>query len=392
MKVLMYCQHVLGIGHLVRTTEIARAVSQRAEVTFVSGGATVDGFLFPSGVKLVQLPALQMDDEFSALESRGCAQGTQEIQDLRREQLLSVFDEVLPDILIIELFPFGRKRFAFELIPFLERARQRDGQTLVVCSLRDILVEKSDQITHEERVCRIVNTHFDLILVHGDPAFLKLDETFHRMPELRCEIRYTGFVQQRDGGDVALTDASEPTIVVSIGSGRYRQGQLLLESVIRAAALLECRIPHVFRVFAGPFIPDDVLKRLKDMAGGARNVRIERYSPNLLGHLGRADLSISMSGYNTIMNLLATGVRSLVYPYTANNNQEQHIRAGRLENLGIVELLHPEMLAAQMLGPKIAGMLSTTPARPKFDMNGAVNTAQILDTLHKRRLVREVAG
>src|SRR5215469_9346822 len=147
MKVLMYCQHVLGIGHLVRSTEIARAVSQRAEVTFVSGGATVDGFLFPSGVKLVQLPALQMDDEFSALESRGCAQGTQEIQDLRREQLLSVFDEVVPDILMIELFPFGRKRFAFELIPFLERARQRGGQTLVVCSLRDILVEKSDQIT-----------------------------------------------------------------------------------------------------------------------------------------------------------------------------------------------------------------------------------------------------
>jgi len=392
MKVLMYCQHVLGIGHLVRSTEIARAVSQRAELTFVSGGAPVDGFPFPSGVKLVQLPALQTDDEFGALESRGCAQDIHEIQDLRRERLLAVFDEFLPDVLVIELFPFGRKRFAFELIPVLERARQRDGRTLVACSLRDILVEKSDQITHEERVCRIVNAYFDLILVHGDPAFLKLNETFHRVPDLRCEIQYTGFVQQQHGGDAAVIDARERTIVVSIGSGRYRQGQFLLESVIHAAPLLERRIPHVFRIFAGPFIPDDVFRRLKDLASGPRNVQLERYSPSLLGHLGRADLSISMGGYNTVMNLLATGIRSLVYPYTSNNDQEQHIRARRLECLGMVELLHPEMLVPQMLAPKIAGMLSKTPTRPKFDMNGAVNTAQILDSLHKLQLVGEAAG
>jgi predicted glycosyltransferase len=355
MKVLMYCQHVLGIGHLVRSTEVARAVSQRAEVTFVSGGAPVDGFPFPSGVKLVQLPALQTDDEFGALESRGCAQAIHEIQHLRREQLLTVFDEVLPDVLMIELFPFGRKRFALELIPVLERARQRDGQTLVACSLRDILVEKSDQITHEERVCRIVNAYFDLILVHGDPTFLKLDETFHRVPDLCCEIRYTGFVQQEDGRDTAEIDASEPTIVASIGSGRYRQGQFLLESVIHAAALLERRIPHLFRIFAGPFIPDDVFERLKDLAGGACNVQIERYSPSLLGHLGRADLSISMGGYNTIMNLLATGVRGLVYPYTSNNDQEQHIRARRLESLGIVELLIPRCWFLRCLRPRSPG-------------------------------------
>src|SRR5215472_485206 len=392
MKVLMYCRHVLSIGHLVRSTEIARAVSQRAEVTFVSGGAPIDGFPFPSSVKLTQLPALQTDDEFGALESLGCGQDIHDIQDLRREQLLTVFDEVLPDVLMIELFPFGRKRFAFELIPVLERARQRDGQTLVACSLRDVLVEKSDQMTHEERVCRIVNAYFDSILVHGDPAFLKLNETFHRVPDLRCRIRYTGFVQQQDGRDAAVVDAREPTIVVSIGSGRYRQGQFLLESVIHAAPLLERRIPHVFRIFAGPFIPDDVFRRLKDLADGRRNVQLERYSPSLLGHLGRADLSISMGGYNTVMNLLATGIRSLVYPYTSNNDQEQHIRARRLEYLGMVELLHPEMLVPQVLAPKIAGMFSKTPARPKFDMNGAVNTARILESMHKPRLVGEAAG
>ena len=389
MKVLFYCQHVLGIGHLVRSAEIARALSRDDEVTFVSGGAPVDGFPFPRGVKLVQLPALQTGEEFGALEDCGSGHTVEEVQGLRVQRLLSLFDELRPDALVIELFPFGRKRFAFELIPLLERARSRSEETLVACSLRDILVEKSDTAKHEERVSRIVNSYFDLILIHGDPAFQELDETFHRVGDLHCEIQYTGLVQQEEPAPtvVPMLFDTVPTIVASIGSGRYRHGQILLESVIRAAAQLEDKIAHRFRVFAGPFIPPEVYAALEQMARQARNVEIEKYSPHFIEYLKRADLSISMGGYNTIMNILATGVRSLVYPYTANDDLEQQIRARKLASLGVVELLHPEMLAAEVLAPKIAGMLAQKPARFTFDMNGATNTARIL-----RSAVAEKAG
>src|SRR5262249_18541655 len=384
MRVLMYCQHVLGIGHLVRSTEIARALAREADVTFVSGGGPVLGFPFPPGMKLVQLPAIQTGEEFGALENcSGAAQTIAEIQDLRRGQLIRLFDEVVPDVLIIELFPFGRKRFSFELIPLLEHVRYRE--TLVACSLRDILVEKTDQAKHEERVCHIVNTYFDLILVHGDPTFQRLDETFHRTADLWCDMRYTGFVQQTESTRWEAPKRREPTIVASIGSGRYRQGQLLLEGVIRAAGLLH-RLPHRFRIFAGPFIPDEVYEHLKLLACETGNVQLERYSPDFLGSLRQADLSISMGGYNTVMNLLATGVRSLVYPYTASNDQEQHIRARKLESLGVVEVLHPEMLAPDILAPKIAGMLAKTPQRLHVDMDGAANTVRVLKSALSTKL------
>lgn len=380
MKVLFYCQHVLGIGHLVRSVEIARALSREDDVTFVTGGAPVDGFLFPPGVKLIQLPALQTDEEFGALEDCGSGQGVEMIQELRRQRLLSLFDQLRPDALVIELFPFGRKRFAFELIPLLEHARSRREETLVACSLRDILVEKADAARHEERVCRIVNSYFDLILVHGDPAFQELGETFHRVGDLQCEIRYTGLVQQEVPIPAAgsVTPDLAPTVVVSIGSGRYRHGQILLESVIRAAARLEQKIPHRFRIFAGPFIPHEVYAALEQMARQVGNVEIEKYSPHFSEHLKWADLSISMGGYNTIMNILATGVRSLVYPYTANDDLEQQIRARKLASLGVVELLHPEMLAAEVLAPKIERMLAKKPVTSTFDMDGAANSARIL--------------
>lgn len=383
MKVLFYCQHVLGIGHLVRSAEIARALSQEDEVTFVSGGAAVVGFPFPAGVKVVQLPALQTGDEFGALEDCGSGETVEEIQVMRRQLLPRLFDEVRPDALLIELFPFGRKRFDFELVPLLEHARSRREETLVACSLRDILVEQPDAAKaakYEERVCRIVNSFFDLILIHGDPSFQKLDETFHSVGELHCEIRYTGLVQQEAPVPAAgaVRQDQAPIIVVSNGSGRYRHGQLLLESVIRAAALLENRLPHRFRVFAGPFIPQEVYAALEQLARQARNVEIEKYSSHFFEHLKRADLSISMGGYNTIMNILGAGVRSLVYPYTADNDLEQEIRARKLASLGRVELLHPAMLPAEVLAPKITRMLLNKPSALTFDTDGAANSARIL--------------
>lgn len=67
------------------------------------------------------------------------------------------------------------------------------------------------------------------------------------------------------------------------------------------------------------------------------------------------------------------------------------IKSRRLESLGIAELLHPEILVTEMRIPEIAGTLSKTPT-PKFDTNGTVNTAQMLDSLLKGQLVRGAAG
>ena len=38
----------------------------------------------------------------------------------RRTALLSLADEVDPDILLLETYPFGRRQFRFELLPLLD--------------------------------------------------------------------------------------------------------------------------------------------------------------------------------------------------------------------------------------------------------------------------------
>ena len=56
MRIVQYCQHVLGVGHFHRSLEIARALSPH-EVIMVTGGAEVD-CNWPDNVRRIQLPGL----------------------------------------------------------------------------------------------------------------------------------------------------------------------------------------------------------------------------------------------------------------------------------------------------------------------------------------------
>jgi predicted glycosyltransferase len=351
----------------------------------ISGGEPVEGFRFPSEVEIVHLPALQTSADFSELQVSNGSRSDQEIQEARAAMLLSVLDRFAPEAFIIELFPFGRKRFAFELIPALDRIHGKQDRPKVVCSLRDILVQKRDQGRHEERVCKIVNRYFDLVLVHGDPSFQKLDETFSRVSDLKCPIRYTGYVVQRsleiEAASLESAVPEEPFILATIGSGRYENGQKLLRKIIEAAPLLAQEMPHRLVIFAGPFIPQEEFRRLTKLAEQEPNVTLERYTPDLLPYMAQADLSISMGGYNTIMNILSTGVRAIVFPYTANDDQEQYIRAEKLERLGAIDVIHPDALEPHRMASAISAGLRKTPARFGCDLNGAQESARILQEL-----------
>ena len=382
-RVAFYCQHVLGIGHLVRSTEIVRALSREFSVLLIGGGRPVEGFRFPRQVKVVNLPALETDADFQTLAA---VSGTdlEAARQERKAMLLSVLEEFAPDAFVVELFPFGRKRFAFELIPALEKVRSGSLTAKVICSLRDILVMKSNQAAHEARACEIVNQYFDSILVHGDPRFQRLEESFSRVADLRCPVEYTGYVVQRSAetGPASWALPREPFLLVTIGSGRYRNGHRLIEAVLQAAPLLDRRIV----IFAGPFIPDEVFERLKGFADAQPNVQFERYTPDLLRYFERADLSISMGGYNTVMNILTTKSRAVVFPYTSNEDQEQYIRAEKLHARGVIEMIHPDDLEPRRLVGIVGTVLSRTPAQQNWRTDGADQSVRVIaDLLHSRR-------
>jgi predicted glycosyltransferase len=377
--ILFYCQHILGIGHLIRSMEIVRGLLADFEICFVNGGRVVEEFPIPAGVRVVNLPAIATDTEFQELRAIDPDQDLEAVFDQRRAILLDLVAEVQPDLLVIELFPFGRRRFSTELVPCIETAKARGAK--VVCSLRDIVVTKQDQARHEDKICRLMNQYFDLLLIHGDPSFQPLELSFSRVQDLQCPVAYTGYVVQEAAAiaaDTPLVDPDRPLILTSVGGGRF--GHELLFSVVEAAQFLE-HLPHQILVFAGPFCPPEVFAELEVRAGDRPNVLLQRYTPNLLAYMHQADLSISMAGYNTTMNVLTSGVRAMVLPFTGNDDQEQTLRAERLEELGIVRVIRPDDLRPESMAQRVMTCLQQGPGGRSFDFGGVEKTALYLKDL-----------
>ncbi|MEL7357312.1 MAG: glycosyltransferase [Cyanobacteria bacterium J06560_6] len=393
-KLMFYCQHLLGMGHLIRSMEIVRSLTADFEVCFINGGEIIDGFQAPPSVRVINLLAIKSDAEFQALQSVDPNLDIEDVKTLRCQQLLIVLNAFNPDVLMIELFPFGRRRFSFELIPLIEAARENG--TKIVSSLRDIVVTKSNQARHEAKVVRLLNQYFDQLLIHGDPALHPIEESFSGIEDVNCDVHYTGYVVQTPEGShpslvdkVALTKP-EPMILVSVGGGRF--GHELLDCVVDAAEILEQQVPHHIQIFTGPFMPEEKFWALKEAERDRRNLHIRRYTPTLLSYMKKADLSISMSGYNTTMNILTTGVRAMMLPFTGNGDQEQTKRVQRLAQLGKVRQIQPSDLQPQRLADAAIAHLQHIPSELKINLNGADNTAKLVKALAEDALADNLTG
>lgn len=380
-RILFYCQPVLGMGHLVRSLAILRGLSD-FETWLINGGVPLSDevhHLIPAGLKTIDLPPLLADPEFTRVAPVDPEADLQHIREIRQQILLETLKRIKPDILMIELYPFGRLKFDSELQPLLEAARRMRPAPRVVCSLRDILVAKRDQSAFEEFAVARSNQFFDLILIHSDPTFQSIDETFQSVARLTCPVRYTGYVVPAPSIiSCPPIPEAEPAIVASIGGGRV--GAELLATTIAASRRLHTTRPHRLRIFTGPYLPEDEWQKLVTSSQDAPWVSIARFTPTLSDEIRSASVSVSMAGYNTCLDLLLAQTPAIVYPYTGNSNDEQLLRARKLESIGAVKVLTIAELTPDNLAFAICGLLNAPLPRPDsvIDLSGVATTAQLI--------------
>lgn len=379
MKIAYYCQHVLGVGHFHRSLEICRACSIDNDVAMIVGGPPID--LSAEQFSFHQLPGLKMDDQFSTLMPCDPTSTIDEIKEIRRSKLLTFFQEFAPDALIIELYPFGRKAFRFELLPLLEIAKQTSCR--IICSLRDILVEKKqEQLKHERQAVDTLNRFFDALLVHSDPQLATLDETFGLFEQIGVPVHYTGFItptpdncSRKDMRKSLNLENEDRLIIASIGSGSV--GAELLRAVYDAARIMVTGSPCQFRIFTGPYCDTAVFDTLSHEKHD--HLVVERFTDRFVDWLAAADLSISMAGYNTSMNVLAAGIPALMMPF--DQNREQRLRIMKLTHSHPIKLLNEADLPADRLIPVIEEQLAEPRYRTDLILDGAARTAHYLKTL-----------
>ena len=374
--VFFYVQHLLGIGHLRRAAIIVRALRRRGiAVAFVSGGAPA-GEMNLEGARLVQLPpAFSADAQFSAIhDERG-----QPIDDAwrakRKQILLDRFAEFRPELLLIEMFPFGRRQFAFELEPLMEAANGR-GIPIAI-SLRDVLVAKNKPKRTAE-ILAVVNRHVSAVLVHGDPALVRLDATFPAAAEIKPPVIYTGYVAE--AAVLERHGAPGEEILVSAGGGAV--GGPLLRAVL-AARPATTVADSPWRLIAGPNLAEPEFSSLA--ANLPATITLERFRRDFPALMAKARLSISQAGYNTVMDILATGARALVLPFAEGAESEQTLRARLLNERGLLALLEPPYEPARLARAIDEALLRPPPPAGGIDLGGAAASARVLNDLIDRR-------
>jgi predicted glycosyltransferase len=314
------------------------------------------------------LPPIRATAGFAGLEDAAGKPVGENLKAQRRDSLLDALDKSGPHAVIIEAFPFGRRQMRFELLPLLEAAHRMRPRPLIASSIRDILQE-SRKPERVRECADLVKAYFDLVLVHGDPDFAKLDETFPLAHEFAERIEYTGMV----AGPLPKAAAERFDIVASAGGGAA--GANLIRCVVEAAG----RLPGDLRwcLLTGPNLPPGNLQALQDAAPS--NLHIASFRKDFSNLLGGARLSISQAGYNTICDLLQAGCRCLLVPFSAMGEREQSIRARRLEDRGLASVLTEERLNATTLADAIVRSLdSAPPPQNGLRLAGAERTKEIL--------------
>lgn len=365
MKILFYCQYIYGIGHLVRTVTIARELSREHDIVFLYGGPDPANMIPVKKASTVLLDPVQADDDFhkySSLKNRKI-----EYADLVRRRTKKIINAIKihkPDLFWIEAFPFGRRKFRAELLPAINILRNDFPKCLICSSIRDIIFTEKDDPDHEQRVVDDLHSYFDMLFIHSDPTVLPLDWSFSLASKIKCKVVYTGFVSRVNRHNVKKTIWSDNGDII-VNSGGSSIGQEIFMTSIR------CHQKYFntrkLQIYLNPKL--DGFESKISQLGKLKNVFIHKFSWDYVNHLKSSAVSVSMGGYNSIVEAIYTRTPAIVVPY--NKNREQLSRVLKLKHENNFKIIEMNNLNSDLLRDEIEKVIDCNPITPGIDMNGA---------------------
>ncbi len=381
-RLLFYVQHLLGVGHVFRAQRLCEGFAKAGlSVDVIFGGEPLPNMEF-AAESIHFLPYIKagaidysfnIDADGNRLSDAYMAK--------RQEKLLAIFAGLSPDLILIEAWPFGRRVVRHEIMAMLDMAKAREKPPLIYTSVRDILQEgrKPGRI---EEVADNVEKYLDGILVHSDPALIKLDETFSLAEKISNKFHYTGFVRAKV--ETVPADVEKFDVIVTIGGGAFGEG--LIKTALKArehSALKEAQ----WCLCTGPNLPEPAVEYLKQNCPDG--VSIKTFLPGLAAHLERAKLSISQVGYNTTMDVLSAGqtgeCRAVFVPSDIAGQSEQLRRAELLQQKGYAISLPESQLTPKALAKAIDQAMKLPKIRSEINFSGVNNSARILKNMLSTR-------
>jgi predicted glycosyltransferase len=386
-RIALYGHDTVGLGHLRRNLTLARTLAEPpvdADVLVVAGAPEAAVFPRPEGVDVVTLPSVGKDAS-GGYVSGGLGIPLDEVVAIRAAVLRAALGSFAPDLLVVDKVALG---LGGELAPALRRVRSRFG-TRTVLGLRDVLDDPRAARTEWRRLrtTEALREHYDEVWVYGDPAVHDLTDACHVPPGLRAVVHHVGYLADgRTGTPVPPPGPAPgtPYVVGLVGGGQ--DGCRLATALTGAAG--RTGVPHVVLV-AGPYFPAAALTTVQRSAGP--DLTVVPFATEPERWLAGAEAVVSMGGYNTVTEVLATSTPALLVPRTTPR-LEQWVRAERLAALGLLDVLHPADLEPDRLARWVAGAAGgRVPRAGRLDLGGLTAVARRATALLPASARQEVA-
>ncbi|OIQ45863.1 MAG: glycosyltransferase [Roseobacter sp. MedPE-SW] len=373
MKVMIVVTHLLGTGHLSRALTLGRAFQAAGDQVLIVSGGFAAPQLDTDGIELAQLPPLRSDGvNFTQLLDRSGSHADEAYHQQRQTLLCATLERAQPDVLITELYPFGRRSLRHEFLALLKAARAMAQPPKILASIRDILAPPSKP-EKVEKADQVIASFYDGVLVHSDPQATKLELSWPVSDILSQKLHYTGFVAPAAAGPHPETQG-QGEILVSAGGGSV--GDEIYQTALKAARLMP---EYPWRLLVGG---NDAKARIAQLSQIPSPAKIEAARPDFRQMLSHVAASVSMCGYNTALDLLQAETPAVLIPFDAGKEVEQSLRAASLIPLSGFEALPTAELSPENLISAVKKVLAAQPrSAAQFQFEGAQRAVEITHDL-----------
>jgi predicted glycosyltransferase len=354
-RVLIYSHDSFGLGHLRRCRAIAHALvdaDASLSVLILSGSPIIGSFDFRSRVDFVRIPGVikLRNGEYVSLNLHIDIEETLAMRSSIIRHTADIFD---PDMLIVDKEPLGLRG---EVRPTLDLLRGRG--TPLILGLRDVMDDPSALESEWERKRAIpaLREYYDEIWVYGLPQICDPLAGLALPASVRRRMIYTGYLRRHVPAAAPTAgphaDLPEDGFLLVTGGGGG-DGDDLCDWVLAAYENAPEGLPPALFVF-GPFMGPDQQAAFAARAARLAGVRTLTFDAHLESLMARAAGVVAMGGYNTFCEILSFDKPALLVPRTTPR-REQHIRACRAAELGLVSMLsdqegrEPRAMAAALL-------------------------------------------
>jgi len=373
MRIAFLVTYLLGIGHLARTARAADAFAAAGHDALVISGGMPAPLASVKTAEFHQLTPVRSDTTFTKLFDAEGEIASDALLASRIEDIGRQIDAFAPDVLVTELFPLGRRKLAGE---FEAALRMADG-ALTLAALRDIL-QLPYKPGRKEEAEAYLDQYYHGILFHGDSGLIGLSDSWSLPPSLDIPILETGYI---GSSVVEPADGNDGTGEIIVAAGSSGVGNALFRSAVEAAA----RRPDTrWRLLIGGADP---ATRIAGLGTLPPNLIAERTRPDFRAMLTRCDAAILQCGYNTAMDVIATGVRAVFCPFEEGGETEQLQRARAMAARFNSSVVREQDLSAPALLTAIDSCI--TAPRPDFSglkLDGATRSVELVEaTLAARR-------